>query len=131
MNPMLEDVDLVMVSGREGMDVCDRFELLAADAEWLASVALQPPPSGPRGARVQIEQWWRVNGESVHDHANLVMHLRGICLMFELGGRRGQLAVEGLSEAECDVLAWRRGGHQELKQIKLERRTRARREVVA
>ncbi len=112
------EADLVLSSGREEMSIKDRAGLLRVDMDWLRG---QKPPM-PREASKR-RAFFNVNGASIHDancligYADSVVHLLG-------RGSKISLDRLGLSELECQMMAWRRGGHAEYK------RTRARQKAL-
>lgn len=84
-------------SGREDLPVVDRIGLLVYDKLWLEGL--------PGDAAM------------VHDRANLVAMISMMRDCSELG-ILSHIVERELSTAECLVMAWRRGGHQEYRRIR-------------
>lgn len=99
-------IDLVNVSGREGMSVSDRIALLRADL-------MNDPFRGVTEATV-------ASSRTIHDIKLTMCAIRSTLEMCDEAYARGETdatLAKGahlvLSPVECVVLAWRRGGHRE------------------
>jgi hypothetical protein len=108
---MKDRVDLVNVSGRENLPVSQRVALLAADLMFEPFVG--------------ITEASRASSQTIHDLKLTVGRIRGTIELHAEAVARGQNdetlakgADSFLSETECLVLAWRRGGHREYKRVR-------------
>lgn len=88
--------DLIRTSGRENMPSRERVELL-------------------RGELAQLDLYRPITGADIHDYVGL---LTGAISMFLTLCDRDPLSPScHLSDMECRVLAWRRGGIGELRAV--------------
>lgn len=102
--------NLVSRSGREPLSVKDRIDLMRADL-------MTPPFSG-------VSDQTRAVTQSIHDLKMTIGRIRNTIALYECARARGttdeQLqngADRMLSDTECLVLAWRRGGHREYDRV--------------
>jgi hypothetical protein len=121
-----ETADLITTSGRESMTVTERIELLRnGDMNWLLfSVGkLETLVAGTTGQkRYRLVQG--PTGAAIHDYNQLVGWTRNTITLYDRAIERGtpveQLqrgANKMLSDLECRIMAFRRGGHEEYKVI--------------
>jgi hypothetical protein len=112
---MDDAIDLVAVSGREGLSVADRVGLLRA-------ALLHSPLTGIPVRSVTRE---------IHDLKLTVGWVRGAIDLYDTAVTRGQTAAQLapgtdriFSPVECLLLAWRRGGHREFQRVRAAQRER-------
>jgi len=103
--------DLYTRSGRESLSPGDRIELLRADI-------MQEPFLG-------ISSETRATSQTIHDLKLTIEAVRGTIKLYEEALARGQTketlakgANKVMSNIECVILAWRRGGHREYQRIR-------------
>lgn len=90
---MIEGADFVHTSGRENLSPEDRVGFLASDEMQIMSAG-RPPTAADS-----------------HLYGSLVGCIRGAQMS-------GEWAVRMRSEVECQVLAWRRGGWEEVRRVR-------------
>lgn len=107
----MNDADLIRTSGRENLSVADRIGLMRHDL-------LIPPFTGIDGGTRAVNQ-------AVHDLKLTVGAIRGTIQLYEQAIARGETeerlargADRMLSDIECQILAWRRGGHREWQRVR-------------
>lgn len=110
-----DNPDLVERSGREGLSLTDRAGLLRADL-------LGKPFTG-------IDDGTRAVSQAIHDLKLTVGAIRSTITLYEQALKRGQTdetlkkgARSFFSPIECQILAWRRGGHREWLRVRAEQR---------
>lgn len=108
-------MDLITRSGREGLPVADRIGMLRADL-------LHEPFLG-------ISSETSASSQTVHDLKLTIGRIRGTIELYEMAKKRGtsderleKRADQMMSDTECLVLAWRRGGHPEYERVRREQR---------
>lgn len=108
---LVDDVDLVLVSGRETMELAARIDLLEAEL-------MREPFLG-------ISEATRATSQTIHDLKITVGAVRGAVQLYRDAIARGRTDAELVGGArsivapyECWVLAWRRGGHDEWKRVR-------------
>jgi hypothetical protein len=112
-----DDPDLIERSGREGLSLTDRAGLLRHDL-------LIRPFNGITDATSAVTQ-------VIHDLKLTVGAIRNTIALYEQAIERGQTdetlkkgARSFFSPIECQILAWRRGGHREWLRVRAEQRKR-------
>lgn len=108
-------IDLVNISGRESLSPKDRIDLMRADL-------MAPPFFG-------IMESTRASSQTIHDLKLTTGAIRGTIELYEQAISRGQTdetlakgADQFFSDIECQILAWRRGGHREYQRIRKQQR---------
>jgi len=99
--------DLITESGRENLNPDDRVALLAADAEQLRGNKLVPPDD-TKARRA----FYEANGATIHALTGLIGWIMNLQALWAKN-LRAKITSEMLSQIECCVLAWRRGGYVE------------------
>ena len=129
MTPLV--ANLITSSGREELSLADRIGLLRADMEWLRRYC---PTFESREDRRQTYRdfIFGPSGQTIHDvnctlgYASMLVgiHERAVAqnITNHLPVRDGACS---LSELECQILAWRRGGLREYKNVREQQRGRA------
>lgn len=112
---MVERPDFITTSGRENLRVSDRIGLMHQD---LLLVPLNGITSNTRAV-----------SQAIHDLKLTVGRIRSTIELYDRAIERGvpeALLARGadhvLSDTECLILAWRRGGHQEYLRVRREQR---------
>lgn len=108
---MTGEPDLITTSGRENLAIADRIGFLESDL-------MKPPFLG-------IGEDTRAVSMSIHDLKITICIIRGTIDLYRQAKARGtedavleRGAKLVVSPVECQVLAWRRGGHLEWKRVR-------------
>lgn len=108
-------MDLITLSGRESNTVAERIDMLRTDLMY-------EPFLG-------ISSETRASSQTIHDLKLTIGRIRNTIALYEQAKKRGtsdELLEKGanrmMSDTECLVLAWRRGGHKEYERVRREQR---------
>jgi hypothetical protein len=101
--------DLIFVSGRESMSMPERKALLAADVVQLEHGPLNP--NYRKDCGIPYSVWWKgPDAAKCHAFNSLIA--------WADSAARHETSTTFMSQVECCVLAWRRGGAEEEARIK-------------
>jgi hypothetical protein len=123
----VNEADLVSTSGRESMSVKDRIDLLRHDLVQLQhAVAGIELGLGKLAPSVRSRKVQGPTGATIHDYNCLIGWVRGTILLFDRAIERGtpiaklQKGADRMcSDAECLILAFRRGGQPEYRKTRI------------
>jgi hypothetical protein len=120
-DPQSNPPDLIVRSGRESLPLEDRIALMEANCVQLEADAGRNPNWRGAACGILFSEWDRQDhtdhGSKAHAFNSMLGRLRGLTQTYrkEIGIREGWL-----SRYECEILAWRRGGFFEWRQIRHE-----------